>query len=336
MPKVQPTRSIGRSQKGRWLVTDLGFPKENSEQAARFDNLPLFDRSLAKAVTRPRWAVYVLTALIAGLAWLWLLLVTAGLDAGSGGTDLGPAAPYVLKLTANFDPDTGQDNWIGWLVRACIPQSPGSIDLSVFLVAFTMWSAMSIAMMLPSATPMLRTYADIADVARGQGKQVVSIVVLFAGYLAIWLAFAVVAATLQFALLVLGQARDAVTPLQGVIGGSLLAFAGLYQFSALKHACLEKCRNPFSTLFGRWSDRPVPVFKLGIELGLFCLGCCWALMLVMFVVGTMNLVWMAFFTLFAVLEKSGRGKVTSRVSGGILIAWGGILLFLSVFGATAP
>ena len=267
-------------------MTDIGFPDESSEQMARFDNLRLLDRSFAKAATRPRWVVYALTAVIAGLAWLWLLLVTAGLNAGSGGTDLGPAAAYILKLAVNFNLDTGQDNWVGWLVRACIPQSPGSVDLSTFLVSFAMWAAMCIAMMLPSATPMLRTYADIADVALGQGKQVVSIVILLAGYLAIWLTFAAVAAVLQLTLMALSHARDAVTPLQGVIGGSLLALAGLYQFSALKHACLEKCRNPFSTLFGRWSDRPAPVFKLGIEQGLFCLGCCWALMLVMFVIGT--------------------------------------------------
>jgi len=317
-------------------VTDIGFPKENSEHASGFENLPLFDRSVAKVASRPRWVVYALTTLIAGLAWFWLLLVTAGLNANSGGTDLGPAAAYIQNLTAGFNLDTGQDNWISWLIRVCTPQSPGDIDLSTFLVAFVMWTAMSIAMMLPSAAPMLRTYADITDVARGRGKQVVSILVLLAGYLAVWLAFAAVAAIVQLALMSLSQMRDAVTPLQGAIGGGLLAIAGLYQFSALKHACLEKCRNPFSTLFGRWSDRPMPVFKLGIEQGLFCLGCCWALMLVMFVVGTMNLVWMAFFTMFAVLEKSGRGKVTSRVSGGILLAWGGILLSLTIFGAMAP
>ena len=166
---------------------------------------------------------------------------------------------------------------------------------------------MAVAMMLPSAAPMIRTYADIADVAVQKGEKVVPLGVLVAGYLSVWAGFALIMSLIQLALIRMGIVADPVFPVQGLMAGGILIAAGLYQFSNLKDACLHKCRNPFSILFGRWTDRTAGVFRLGAEQGLYCLGCCWALMLVMLVVGTMNLAWMALFTLVAIAEKSGKG-----------------------------
>jgi predicted metal-binding membrane protein len=150
--------------------------------------------------------------------------------------------------------------------------------------------------------------------------------VLAAGYLSVWLAAAVFFATLDIALRSL-TAAALVASASPWIAAVLLAIAGLYQFSALKEACLKKCRMPFPILFARWSTRPAAIFRLGFDEGVWCFGCCWALMLVMFAVGTMNLFWMVLLALFAIVEKQMRGKLVGRLAGTILLVWAGALLF---------
>jgi predicted metal-binding membrane protein len=95
----------------------------------------------------------------------------------------------------------------------------------------------------------------------------------------------------------------------------------------LKEACLTKCRNPFTTLFARWKTNVPGVFRLGMEQGVWCLGCCWALMLIMLAVGSMNVVWMAALTLFTFLEKTGAGRVTTKAGGAIVSVWGAVLIW---------
>ncbi|MDZ7603657.1 MAG: DUF2182 domain-containing protein [Hoeflea sp.] len=119
-------------------------------------------------------------------------------------------------------------------------------------------------------------------------------------------------------------------PVQGVVAGLILLGAGAYQFTALKEACLNKCRNPFTTLFSRWQTSTSGVFRLGMEQGLWCLGCCWALMLIMLAVGSMNVVWMAALTVFTFLEKTGAGRVTTRAGGAIVALWGAALIWAAL------
>ncbi len=277
-----------------------------SESATGYRNLGLADRTIAEAATRPRWPVYSVSIVAIALGWVWLAFMA---DASSGG--LVSEVPFLQ-----------------WLAAICAPTRPATLGLATVAATFSMWMAMSVAMMLPSAAPLIRTYAEIADTAGAKGERVVSVLVLVAGYLTAWLAFSAAATLVQLGLVATGQAASLATPVSGWVAGFVLIGAGAYQFSALRESCLEKCRNPFATLFARWTDKPFGVWKLGIEQGAFCIGCCWALMLVMLVAGAMNLVWMVLLTLFAVLEKSGTGKVTSRVSGGILLAWGAGLIAL--------
>jgi predicted metal-binding membrane protein len=110
----------------------------------------------------------------------------------------------------------------------------------------------------------------------------------------------------------------------------MLALAGAYQFSPLKEACLRKCRRPFAILFARWSTRPRQIWRLGAEQGLWCLGCCWALMLVMFSVGVMNLFWMALIGLFGLVEKQLSGRFATWTAGAILLVWAAALLIVSL------
>jgi predicted metal-binding membrane protein len=192
-----------------------------------------------------------------------------------------------------------------------------------FAVSLATWAAMALVMMLPGAAPMLLTYAEIAETAAAKGATTVSPLVLAAGYLAVWVAFALVASGAEILLSRLiapGSEMAALT-----VGASLI-LAGLYQFSALKHACLMRCRRPFAFFFAQWTDRAVGVFRLGFRQGIYCLGCCWALMLLMIFVGAMNLVWMAGLAGIMAAEKITRTQMLPRVVGGMLIAAGAAFL----------
>ncbi|MCZ7642022.1 MAG: DUF2182 domain-containing protein [Pseudorhodoplanes sp.] len=165
--------------------------------------------------------------------------------------------------------------------------------LAQFALVFAMWSAMALAMMLPSAAPMILTYAEIADTALAKGEPVVSPVVLAGGYAAVWIAVSLAVAAVQTALLRAGLAGAAGMDLFGYGSVALFIAAGLYQFSAVKHACLRVCQRPFPFFFANWRTTAPGVFGLGLRQGAHCLGCCWAMMLLMFATGLMNAVWMA-------------------------------------------
>jgi predicted metal-binding membrane protein len=195
----------------------------------------------------------------------------------------------------------------------CQPDGIGG--LRELLLAAAMWSAMVLAMMLPTAGPMILTYAEIADTAARKSEYVVSPMVLTAGYVAVWLGFALTAATGQWLM------ASTIPPLGGDMGrlfcGTMLLGAGLYQFSALKQACLAVCQRPFPFFFANWTTERRGVLKLGIRQGTLCLGCCWAMMSLMFVGGAMNVVWMAALGAVMTIEKI---SVTPRLSKAIGIA----------------
>jgi predicted metal-binding membrane protein len=251
--------------------------------------LPPAVARLAQIAARPRIVAMGSILALSGLGWLYLGLA----QAGSGSVFTLICRPGAL--------------------------ASGVADAPVIL---GMWGAMMLAMMLPSAAPMILTYAEIADTAGRKRIAVVSPVVLAAGYLVVWLAFALVAAALQ---LVLGKTL-AIDVASGALGRSMSAglfvVAGLYQFSALKQACLRQCRSPFSFFFLNWKTTARGVFGLGVKQGLYCLGCCWAAMLLMFAVGTMNVVWMAVLGTAMTTEKLIASTRLSQGGGVILIAAG--------------
>ncbi len=289
-----------------------------------FDNLDRLGYGIARFSGRPAAAVTILLAAAVIVSWLLLLIMAGGAAQVLPPREAGPG----MSALEGF-------GWPG-LVEAgrlfaqlCL--SPGIPDLSGparFAALAAMWFLMAVATMLPSAAPMIRTYCEIADTARGRGRRAVHPLVFVAGYLGVWLAAAGAFAGLSVAIQT-GLAAGS-RPLDGIAGAVVLAIAGLWQFTPMKDACLRKCRAPFATLFGRWTDRPAGVLRLGAEQGLWCLGCCWALMLVMFVVGLMNIFWMALAGVFAIVEKQGRGKTASRVAGAILLVWATALLVVSL------
>ncbi|HWP27732.1 MAG TPA: DUF2182 domain-containing protein [Xanthobacteraceae bacterium] len=191
-----------------------------------------------------------------------------------------------------------------------------------------MWTAMTLAMMLPAASPMILTYAEIADTAARVGERVVSPLILIAGYLAVWfvfaLAFTAAQMTVSGLILPLGKTVSAALS-SATLAGIVIIAAGAYQFSSIKHACLYRCQRPFPFFFANWTDRTSGVFKLGLRQGLYCLGCCWALMLVMFALGAMNIVWMAVLGVVMTIEKMTTTGRFARALGVCLMVVGALL-----------
>lgn len=295
---------------------------------AGFPHLDAGGRLVGALAARPAAPVLALVLVVSGLAWWFLARMAGALAALSGGDALGPGMGFVSRYLP-----VAPDSLVARLADICLSSGvsvAAASGVSEALVLVAMWFAMAAAMMLPTAAPMIRTYAEIADTAGAKGEPVVHVLVLVAGYLAVWALAAIGFAAVQVTVAELTGAIASAPASNGVAGAVLLC-AGIYQFLPLKHACLEKCRNPFTILFSRWKSTPAGVFRLGVDQGLYCLGCCWALMLVMLALGTMNIVWMAALTLFNFVEKSGTGPVTSRIGGVIVSLSGAALVAASVW-----
>lgn len=263
---------------------------------------------LGAVFARPKTIAAVCVIVLAGLGWIYLGI-----------------------LSANAMPaSSGLWSWITALCRpAAAASSAGFIQFS--LIA-TMWSAMALAMMLPSAAPMILTYAEIADTAARKGEPVVSPFALAFGYAAVWIAFALLAAALQMVLASAGLNWNNGSDAASRVAGILFLVAGLYQFSTLKQSCLRACQRPFPFFFANWRTTIRGVFGLGMRQGLHCLGCCWAMMLLMLITGAMNVVWMAGLGLVMTIEKMTSTPRFSQILGVIFIVIGVAMLAANAAG----
>jgi len=282
------------------------------------DGLPPAAARLGHALGRPVPIAIACLVALAGLGWIWLVVMVAGWAARGDAGSLGPGMGLLDLLTR---PD-GLDRIGRALVEVLCRPSFGAQELSETAgqgaLVLAMWIAMTLAMMLPTAAGMIVTYAQIADTAARKGEPVVSPLVLTAGYVGVWLGFAVAATALQAALTRLALLDSAMASASPLFSGAVFIGAGAYQFTALKHACVTRCQRPFPFFFANWSSEPRGIFRLGLRQGLYCLGCCWATMLAMFAVGTMNVVWMVAFALVMTLEKM---TVTTRFSHAVGVAF---------------
>jgi predicted metal-binding membrane protein len=180
-----------------------------------------------------------------------------------------------------------------------------------------MWWVMMAAMMLPSATPAILLYARVRH-ARSRDATIAGSWVFLAGYLAVWLLFALIAAVAQRLLTGASMALD-----NRIAEGVVLVLAGLYQLSPLKAACLRQCRSPAQFLSRYWQPGVRGAVQLGLLHGAYCLGCCWVLMLLLFVGGVMNLLWVVALTLIVAVEKLvPQGERLAQILGIGLVLWG--------------
>jgi predicted metal-binding membrane protein len=225
--------------------------------------------------------------------------------------------------------DHGRWTDIGPAAVICAALPAGIVLLPAVLYAGG-WLLMSIAMMLPTTLPLLNIFRRMVD---GRPDRVRLLAVLIAGYLLAWAAFGVGA---HFADVLLHRAVRSLDWLAfngWAIGALVLAAAGLFQFSRLKYRCLDKCRTPLSFVSHHWGGRtPLrDAFRLGVHHGAYCVGCCWALMLLMFVVGTGSVGWMLALGAVMALEKNvSWGRRVSRKLGYGLLAWAAAVVFLNV------
>lgn len=288
-----------------------------------FSQLDRAGRATAGVARSPRLAVMLTIGV--GVALAWFLLGAMAIR-GAESSPVGAPGDMLLKSLPGLPLPDFLDRFFALCLTPAPLSGPAGLQAPALVL---MWFLMAVATMLPSAAPLIRTYCEIADTARIKGEPVVHPLVLVAGYLTTWLGASVGFTLLTLAVYAFAGSGHILDPAVGLAGGAALLVAGLYQFSGLKQACLEKCRNPFSILFANWSAKPARIFHLGLEQGVWCLGCCWALMLVMFAVGAMNVFWMALIGLFTLIEKQTSGRVASRVAGAILLVWAAGLLLVS-------
>ncbi len=197
--------------------------------------------------------------------------------------------------------------------------------LAGWVLPIAMWWVMMIAMMVPSAAPTILLYARVHrhSIAQEQIQEKLAPTGAFvAGYLLIWLGFSIAAATLHWMMESSGIISGTGSRSQWISAGVLIA-AGSYQFSPLKTACLSHCRSPAAFLSRHWRPHALGALRLGAIHGAYCVGCCWALMALLFVGGAMNLIWIAALSVLVIAEKIlPPGRVVGRGMGLLLIGWG--------------
>jgi predicted metal-binding membrane protein len=193
---------------------------------------------------------------------------------------------------------------------------------------FLMWAIMMMAMMLPSAAPAILLAAALMGGPRGANRVFGPVGLFVLGYLVVWFGFSLLATALQWGLDRAGLLSGEMASGSLTLAGLLLILAGLYQWTPLKQACLVQCRSPYEYLTRYWSRGALGPMRAGAWHGLFCLGCCWMLMTLLFVGGLMNLLWIAGLASLVFVEKLlPVGARVSRWTGAALMAWGAIVLF---------
>ena len=249
---------------------------------------------------RDRFVVVVGLVSVTLLAWAYLFVMAAGRS---------PIASMSDAITlAQIKPWTSVD----------------------FLMMCTMWAVMMVAMMLPSAAPMILLYATVIRKQGAKGHSFAPTSIFASGYLAAWAAFSLAATVLQWSLDQTALLSPMIVVSSPLLGGLLLVAAGLYQATSLKQACLAHCRSPIAFLSSSWRPGRGGAFLMGLHHGAFCVGCCWFLMGLLFFGGVMNLLWVAAIAVYVLLEKVVPcGPLLGRVTGALLVVGGIGVIFLT-------
>jgi predicted metal-binding membrane protein len=252
------------------------------------------EEMLIAMLKRDRTIVALALAAVAALSWIYLIY----LDWGMRHMDIGMAMVIMPAM----------QHWTGW-------------DL---VLVFLMWAVMMVAMMVPATSPVILLFAQINRRRHQHQGTFASTGMFLMGYLTIWASFSAVATLAQWGLLTAALVSPVMESTSKALGGGLLLAAGLFQFSRLKYTCLAHCRSPLGFLATEWQDGPGGAFRMGLKHGTYCLGCCWALMGLLFFFGVMNLLWIALISGFVLVEKITSGnRWVSRLGGFIFLGWAG-------------
>ncbi|TIX06273.1 MAG: DUF2182 domain-containing protein [Mesorhizobium sp.] len=270
------------------------------------------------------------------LAWLYIV---AGAGLGMNAWEMTRLALFPHQQTADMTSDMSGMDMSGMdmpgmdMSAMAMAAEPRAWGAAIWALMIAMWWVMMIAMMAPSAAPTVLLYARVHRHALAQGQlqdKLAPTGVFMAGYLLVWLGFAVAATALHW--LLEREAFVSATMMSSQsrwLSGIVLIAAGLYQLSPLKNACLWHCRAPTAFLARHWRPHAVGALRLGALHGAFCVGCCWMLMALLFVGGIMNLVWVAGLAILVLAEKLfPAGQWVGRAAGIALIAWGSATLLV--------
>jgi predicted metal-binding membrane protein len=252
---------------------------------------------LEAVLRRDRWVLVAGLVTVLAMAWTWLL-AGAGMDMNA------------IEMTRM----AGMD---GWLMQ------PAVWTATYAVLIFAMWWVMMVAMMLPSAAPMLLLFARVNRQEKAVKAPLVPTALFAIGYLLAWGSFSAAATLLQWGLESARLLSPMLVTTSRWLGAGILVAAGLWQLTPMKAMCLRHCRTPLSFLLGHWRAGPRGALIMGLEHGAFCLGCCWFLMALLFVGGVMNLYWIVGLAVFVLLEKSvPQGHWLARLAGVALVASG--------------
>ena len=301
----------------------------------QFDALPPAEARLGRLFARPRPLAIAAIAALAVLGWAYLLVMVAEMAATGEAATLGPGMTLFDRL---LNPATRDELGRALLASLCQPSmshfgmpGAGAWGVGDLALVMLMWGAMVFAMMLPTAAPMILTYAEIADTAAAKGQRVVSPLAIAVGYLLVWLAAALALGLAQWGLTAAALLDPAMTSVSGLFSGAVFLLPAPTSSPSLKYACVTACQRPFPFFLAHWTTTPGGVVRLGVRQGLLCLGCCWALMAVMFAVGVMNLVWMAGLGIVMLVEKVAETTRFSRAVGWVLIGVGAAIVGAEVW-----
>lgn len=245
--------------------------------------------------------------LITLLAWTWVIHLSAQMTAPMAGIDMS-SMPGMAAMAPAIEPWTAAH--------------------ALFL--FAMWAVMMVGMMTPSVAPMVLLYQRVAQQANSAGHSFAPAGWFFCGYLAAWVLFAAMATLAQWGLESLALLSPMMDGTSNIFGGAVLLLAGIYQWLPLKDACLSRCRAPlwFVQQHGGFQESAQGSLRLGFLHGLYCIGCCWALMALLFVGGVMNLLWIAAIMLLVLLEKILPGARWFARGAGVIAMVVGLWLML--------
>jgi predicted metal-binding membrane protein len=186
---------------------------------------------------------------------------------------------------------------------------------SVFLL-FVMWAVMMVAMMIPSAAPMILSFLTVNERRQAADRPYVPVAIFILGYVTVWTAFSALATLAEWGLHQAALLSTTMTTTSKALNGVLLIAAGLFQWTPLKRACLQGCRSPLSFLMSEWREGAAGALLMGLRHGAYCVGCCWFLMALLFVAGVMNLLWVAAIALIVMAEKIfPKGELIARLAG---------------------
>ena len=257
---------------------------------------------------RDRIIVLAGLAIIIVLAWVYTIYLAH--DMGEMDMGMGMGMRMGMDMPMDMNMKMSMPNMHTW----------GFLD---FLLLFIMWVVMMVAMMTPSAAPMVLVFSKINRQRYNQQNPYLATAIFLLGYLIVWIGFSAVATLTQWSLHSVALLSPMMVSTSPILGGVLLISAGIFQFTPLKYTCLSHCRSPMGFLMTEWRKGNRGALIMGLRHGSFCVGCCWLIMALLFVAGVMNLLWVAIIAIYVLIEKVvPAGHWVSRIIGILVIIWG--------------